>query len=360
MDSRDRSHDRLDGGVAAGAATATIDAPCGEFRDLALQIRAAGLLNRRPGYYSLKIALTVGAYAAGWAALFLLGDTWATIGVAAYLGFVFTQLGFLGHDAGHHQVFKGRGANTALGLAVGNALIGVSFGWWVPKHSAHHAHPNELGLDPDLGEGLPGYAPSGETQGGAVSRFFAKWQAWTFFPLMLLRSLGLHISGIQRLVRTRDRRAAMEAAILTVHAGLFLAAVLIVLSPLRALVFIVVLQAVFSVYLGCSFAPNHKGMPIVERGSEMSFLRRQVITARNIHGGRFTNFMLGGLNYQIEHHLFPTMPRPNLSRAQRIIRPFCLDSDLTYEEDSIVGSFRRALVHLSEMATPPALATSAT
>jgi fatty acid desaturase len=115
----------------------------------------------------------------------------------------------------------------------------------------------------------------------------------------------------------------VEGLLIAVHAALYLTAVLWVLSPLKALAFVAVQQGLFSLYLGCSFAPNHKGMPIIEGDTEMSFARRQVITARNVTGGRFTTLMLGGLNYQIEHHLFPTMPRPNLARARSIIRPFC-------------------------------------
>ena len=118
------------------------------------RIRDAGLLGRRPGYYSVKIGLTIAVFVAGWAAFVIVGNSWATLGVAAFLGVMFTQLGFLGHDAGHQQVFRSRLANWLLGLAVANALIGMSFGWWVPKHNAHHAHPNQVGRDPDIGEGL--------------------------------------------------------------------------------------------------------------------------------------------------------------------------------------------------------------
>ena len=63
----------------------------------------------------------------------------------------------------------------------------------------------------------------------------------------------------------------------------------------------------------------------------------------------------GGLNYQIEHHLFPTMPRPNLARAEGIIRAFCIESDLGYCEDSLVGSYRQAVLHLREVAATTAL-----
>ena len=167
---------------------------------------------------------------------------------------------------------------------------------------------------------------------------------------MLLRSTGLRVLGVQWLLRRRDRSAAAEAVLIVVHTGLYLTAVLWLLSPLKALAFIAVQQAVFSLYLGCSFAPNHKGMPIIAADSEMSFAELQVITARNVTGGRFTGLMLGGLNYQIEHHLFPTMPRPNLARAQSLIRAFCVDSDLGYCEDSLLGSYRQAVHALGDPA----------
>jgi fatty acid desaturase len=337
--------------------TATIDRAPGDFRVLAVQIRDAGLLDRRPGYYSVKIGLTIAAFAAGWAALQVVGNSWATLGVAAFLAVMFTQLGFVGHDAGHQQVFRSRRANWLLGLAVGNALIGMSFGWWVPKHSAHHAHPNQVDRDPDIGEGLVVFTSADGLVGErrSLSGLLARWQAWLFFPLMLLRSAGLHVMGIQRLLRQRDRAAAAEGVLIAVHAALYLTAVLWVLSPLKALAFVAVQQALFSLYLGCSFAPNHKGMPIIEGDAEMSFARRQVITARNVAGGRFTNFMLGGLNYQIEHHLFPTMPRPNLARAQSIIRAFCIESNFGYCEDSLVGSYRQAVRHLRAVPAGTAL-----
>jgi fatty acid desaturase len=87
-------------------------------------------------------------------------------------------------------------------------------------------------------------------------------------------------------------------------------------------------------------------MPIIEGDAEMSFARHQIMTARNVSGGRFTNFVLGGLNYQIEHHLFPTMPRPNLARAQSIVRAFCMETDIRYCEDSAIGSYRQIVRHV--------------
>ena len=85
-------------------------------------------------------------------------------------------------------------------------------------------------------------------------------------------------------------------------------------------------QAVFGLYMGCSFAPNHKGMPIVAAHEKLDYLRSQVLTSRNVRGGWFADQLLGGLNYQIEHHLFPSMPRPNLRHARPLVRTFCADA----------------------------------
>jgi fatty acid desaturase len=305
-----------------------------------------GLLDRRPGYYRAKIALTIVAFFAGWALFVVIGNSWTALAVAPLLGMLFTQLGFLGHDAGHNQVFGVRRHNRMLGLVVGNALIGLSFGWWVPKHNAHHAHPNELGRDPDIADTAALDTPGSEL--GPVASWLARWQAPLFFPLMLLRSCGMHVLGINRLLRRRDRAAAVEAALIVLHAALYLTVVFWVLSPLKAVAFIAIQQAVFSLYLGISFAPNHKGMPIIESATAAGFARRQVVTARNIRGGWFTTFMLGGLNYQIEHHLFPSMPRPNLRIVQGMVRDFCTATDLGYREESFIGSFHQILQHLSD------------
>jgi fatty acid desaturase len=329
--------------------TATIETTPADFGVLAKQVREAGLLDRRFGYYGVMIPITVAAFALGFAALILIGSSWWALLIAGFLGLTFTQLGFVGHDAGHHEVFRSRKLNRLLGLAVGNVLIGMSFGWWVPKHSAHHAHPNEVGRDPDVGEGVP--VPDADGQiatGNWLAHFMTKWQAQLFFPLMVLRSTGIYVLGIQRLLRQRDRAAALEGALLAVHVALYLTVIFWFLSPLKAVAFIAIQQAVFSVYLGCSFAPNHKGMPVVDPELGLSFVRRQVISSRNVAGGWFTNVALGGLNFQIEHHLFPSMPRPNLARAQRIVRTFCLENDLGYCETSLTGSYRQTIRHLRE------------
>ena len=316
------------------------------FHHLTHDLRVAGLFERRRGYYGVKLVLTVVAFGAAWTGFVLLGNSWISLALALFIGVVATQLGFLGHDAGHRQIFESRRANRLLGLGIGNGLIGLSYGWWVPKHNAHHAHPNELGRDPDIGVGLPSARQGGDQPSGDPScrpGWFGRHQAGLFFPLMLLRSTGLYVSGFWDLLHRRDRAVMSEGTLLALHAAAYVTVVLWVLSPLKSLAFIAVHQAAFSLYLGLSFAPNHKGMPVLATGSTESFARRQIMTARNVSGGRWTGFLLGGLNYQIEHHLFPSMPRPNLSRAQTFVRAFCKENDLGYADVRPLASYVHAV-----------------
>src|SRR5439155_23849705 len=169
------------------------------------------------------------------------------------------------------------------------------------------------------------------------------------FPLLLLEAVQLHMSSIQALAGRGLRHRIWETLMLGLHGASYVTVVLLVLSPLKAAVFILVQQALFGLYLGCSFAPNHKGMPMLAADDQSDFLRRQVLTSRNVRGNWLVDFALGGLNYQIEHHLFPSMPRPNLPHAQAIVRAFCDRHGLSYCETTLLRSYAQALRHLRDV-----------
>jgi fatty acid desaturase len=64
----------------------------------------------------------------------------------------------------------------------------------------------------------------------------------------------------------------------------------------------------------------------------------------------FVDWLWGGLNYQIEHHLFPTMPRPNLGKASHMVRRFCEEHDLPYLSDGYFTGFKENLLQLANIA----------
>ena len=124
-----------------------------------------------PGYYVRAIAVTIGLLAAGWTTFAVLGNSWWQLAVAAFLAVVFTQIGFLGHDAGHRQVFSTRRASYVTGILLGNLGIGLSYCWWVDKHNRHHAHPNTEDADPDIAVGALAFSSAQAGPAGA-------WPGW--------------------------------------------------------------------------------------------------------------------------------------------------------------------------------------
>jgi fatty acid desaturase len=186
-----------------------------------------------------------------------------------------------------------------------------------------------------------------------VPRMLGGWQAYLFFPLLTLEGLSLHVNSLRALSRPSLRHRWAETALLLLHFGAYLATLLLVLSPAKALVFLAVQQGLFGVYLGATFAPNHKGMEMLTSDDQqLDYLRRQVLTSRNVRGGHLINAALGGLNYQIEHHLFPSMPSVNLRRAKPIIQAFCADIDVPYTETGLIDSYRLALRSLHNAGAP--------
>ena len=311
-------------------------------------------MDRRQGNYAWRIAITVLLLGAGWAGCVALGNSWWQLAIAVVLAVMFTQIGFLGHDAGHRQICASTRRSYILGLVLGNLGIGLSFGWWVSKHNRHHGNPNTEGADPDIMMKALAMTASQAATSRGMARMLFRYQAFLFFPMLLGEAFSVHAASIQALVRRGRRHRPAEALLLAIHFGGYLTAIFLVMDPLKAVVFVLIQQGLFGIYLGASFAPNHKGMPVLGRDDKHDFLRRQVLTARNIRGGRITDLALGGLNYQIEHHLFPSMPRPSLRRSQPIIKEFCQQHGLPYREVHLVGSYAEALRYLHSVGRVPA------
>ncbi len=316
------------------------------YAELAKELRDLGLLTTRPWFYARLITLNLLALALVVAVMVLVRDSWWLILLGGVLAVVSAQIAFVGHDAGHRQVARGARSARLLGLLHGNLLNGFSYGWWVAKHNAHHAHPNDLDRDPDVHVGALVF----DADQGALRRGVAGWitrhQAWLFAPMTLLEAFSLHFSSIRALARPGMRDRGPEALLLTVHAVAYVTLVITTMTWLQGAVFVMVHQGVLGLYLGFSFAPNHKGMPVLSEEQAADPLLRQVLTSRNIRGGQLTDAVLGGLNYQIEHHLFPSMPRPNLRRARPVVQRFCESNSVAYLELSAAASYREVLRHL--------------
>jgi len=321
-----------------------------QFKELTERVSAAGLLRRRYGFYWGAFGAAAAALTAVWTGVVLLDDSWWQLLLAAALGLIFAQLGFLGHEACHRQVFRSARCNEWTGRLVSGLLVGISYGWWMTKHTRHHAAPNQLGKDPDITSQAVAFSSDAAQSRRGVGAWLARRQGWFFLPLLMLEGLSLHASSLARVIGRRPvKHRTVEIVFLTVRLGGYLTLVFLLLPPGLAAAFVGVQVAVFGLLLGGAFAPNHIGMPIVPRGLSIDFLRRQVLMSRNIGGGPVVRFLMGGLDTQIEHPLFPGMPRPNLRRAQAIVRDYCGEHGITYTETSIWHAYRVILSYLNRV-----------
>ena len=323
-----------------------------DFARLRKLITDAGLLDRRPGYYTARIGLVAAAFVAGWATLFVAGDSWWQLLTAAFLAVVSVQIALVAHDLAHRQVFRTRAPSEIAGLLAGNLGIGMSYGWWMDKHTRHHANPNHEDLDPDVIPDILVWSKQQAQASRGVARIIGRWQAFLFFPLLTLEGVNLHVSSVRALRRPSLRHRGIETALLGIHFVAFTVAPFLALQPGRAVLFLVVHQVLFGLYLGSTFAPNHKGMPTLRGAQRLDFLRRQVLTSRDVHGSVLVDVVMGGLNHQIEHHLFPNMPTPNLRRAVPIVRDYCAEIGVGYEQTGLIDSYTRALRHLHRVGAP--------
>lgn len=327
------------------------NAVTGTYQDLSRQIREAGLLTRTRGFYLALVAGLGVALAGLVAGAVLLGDSWFQLLIAGALGVVLTQAAFIAHEASHRQVFDSGPANDRLGRILANGVVGISHSWWMTKHSRHHANPNRKGKDPDIAPDTIVFLP--EDAAAQQNRFLAainRVQGWAFFPLLTLEGLNLHVTSIRTLWSAeRSRQRTLELIVLAVRLTVYPALVFWLLPVGMAFAFLGVQLAVFGVYMGASFAPNHKGMAIIPEDSKLDFLSKQVLTSRNISGGGWMSTLMGGLNYQIEHHLFPNMPRPHLGRARRMVIEHCRRHGVPYTETTLLRSYAIVVRYLNEV-----------
>jgi fatty acid desaturase len=228
-------------------------------------------------------------------------------------------------------------------------FLALSFDNWVRTHNAHHAHTNEVDRDPDISHPFLVFTSEQAAARRGPARWVVRYQAYLYPVVSLYATIGLRLTAWWYVLRRyRQAAARRELALILLGLGLWLIVPTLLFGAGRWLVIFGVAQLLIGPYMVWLFAPNHKGMPLIHPGSSKrpSFLEQQVLTSRNVSGGRLIDFLYGGLNYQIEHHLFPSMPRTKLPACQNLVRRFCAEVGLSYAESGVIESYRSVLREL--------------
>jgi len=306
------------------------------------------------------------AYSQGSMAMLMLG--------AFFIGLFWQQCGWLAHDFCHHQVFDNRLWGDMFGLVIGNVWQGFSVEWWKDKHNTHHAIPNmhetEKGAhdgDPDI-DTMPLLAWSqkmarGAVDAGPIGRFFIKHQAFLYFPILLIARISWLMQSFTFVFRFQSpwnqefkhdeplRLGIWEHIGLLAYYGWNLALMVLYMTPVQSVIFFLASQMMCGLMLAISFGLGHNGMATYDADKTPEYYEWQITTTRNVHGSWVVGWFMGGLHLQVEHHLFPDIPRHNLGKLRSMVEPLCAKHGIKYTSTSMWTGTKDVLNHLAEVTT---------
>lgn len=320
---------------------------------LRAQITSAGLLKKTPLYYWFSGVLILGMLGLSFYFLVTLRNSVAQFLNLFLLAFAMVQGGLWGHDLAHHQIFKSSQWYIFVGIVWWNLLIGASFGYWNYKHNRHHAHPNTIKKDGDIYFPVFWLSPLLAKGINALQKKILPYQKYYFLPLLIFAYIVQVVNSVRYFARQHTKTAAIESILFLLH-HFTIGYIFLYFIPFpQSLYLLVVYHILFGIYMGVIFSPGHCGMPILSSENGFDYIHEQISTTRNIMPGIYNDILYGGLNYQIEHHLFPTMPRKNLKSARELVKKFCREHAIGYHETGTIQAFREILRQLDEVSHLP-------
>ncbi|KAI8622461.1 delta-6 fatty acid desaturase [Chytriomyces sp. MP71] len=331
--------------------------------ELRTKLTKMGCFESSKLYYLFKVASTLSICLTSAALVINYGrtSTLAVIVAGLLMAVFWQQSGWLAHDFLHHQVFKNRMYNDAVGYMVGNVWQGFSVSWWKDKHCTHHSVPNVHGEDPDINT-MPFLAWSehaleffSDFKDADVSRFLIANQPILFFPILGVARLAWCSSSIR--FQFGDKvvsppKALLEKTTLALHWAWFLTLTFGFCSPLRALLFFFLAECGCGLLLAFVFTVNHNGMPVytASEAKKFDFYELQILTGRDVISNSFSDWFTGGLNYQVEHHMFPTLPRHHFHKVQPLVEELCKKHNVPFHKTTLIGGMGEILGRLSGLA----------
>jgi len=301
------------------------------FDELKKQVRDAGLLKRVPIRGTIEMIALVISFIVVYSTLTL----WNPILLGLFMALLFTRAVFISHDILHTQYFQSKSLSTKLSYPFSAIVLSNSSSWWDFKHNINHHHfCNTIDKDEDIMALDGAFTPHNRGNSPFLKKFkyIIFWGAMFFmYPAFIAQSYNFALKN----------KNYGEFFMMLLHWPIIWGPIFYMLPFTDALITFVTLNLVLSVWLAFGFITNHLGCEVftVEEVENMSWMELQMRTSRSLKGGMLVHWFYGGLNTQIEHHLFPKAPRYNLLKVQKMTRAFAKKHNIPYFESTPIEAY---------------------
>lgn len=273
--------------------------------------------------------------------------------LSAGFGLFKTQISLCAHEVGHMSAIRSKKANRRTGNVLGPCLLGQSRTQWVEKHNIHHEAPNREGVDTDIDFPVLAFEATQALEKKKIAQPIIRHQHLWIVPLMCLQAFNAQWGTIKYLWGKPEDYKVQSMGVAFYWAHMFTLAYL--LGPAYGATFILGSGFTNGLCNGSVFAPNHKGMGLIPKNAPLNWFFDQVIPSRNVHGNNrltrsMVNFWYGGLQFQIEHHLFPMMCMENLEKIAPYVRTFCEEKGTKYTTVTPWQSYKEIFLYLRTVA----------
>lgn len=314
-----------------------------DYRKLLFEFTKMGLFEKKGhGVLFLMSAIVIMFVLSIYGVLFSDGF-WVHLACGGLVGFSWIQSGWIGHDSGHYQVMINPRFNRFAQLFSGNCLAGISIGWWKWNHNAHHIACNSLEFDPDL-QHMPLFVVSSKFFSSltsffydrkmnfdSIARFLVSYQHLTFYPVMCFARINLFAqSFILLLSKRKVPNRGQELVCLLVFWVWYLLLVSCLPNWGERIAFVIASFSVTGIQ-HVQFCLNHFSSTVyVGPPSGNDWFEKQTRGTLNIDCPSWMDWFHGGLQFQVEHHLFPRLPRCQLRKISPFVKALCKKHNLPY------------------------------
>ncbi len=301
------------------------------FDELKKEVRDAGLLERVPIRGSIEMIAIIISFIVVFSTITL----WNPVLLGLFMTLLFTRAVFVSHDILHRQYFKSKSLSMKLSYPFSAIILSNSSSWWDFKHNInHHTWCNVPDKDEDILALDGAFTPNHKGNSAFIRsyKYIIFWGAMFFmYPAFIVQSYNFAIK----------RKNWGELGLMLLHWPIIWGTVFYLLPFADALTTFITLYITLSAWLAFGFITNHLGCEVFdyEEGKNMSWMELQMRTSRSLTGGAFVHWFYGGLNTQIEHHLFPKAPRFNLLKVQKMTRDFAKKHNLKYFESTPIQAY---------------------